>query len=377
MYSVLLAEDEKSIRENLQKGIAWEKLGFYIAGDAANGEQALEQLETLQPDVLITDIRMPFMDGLELSRIAKGMLPDIRIVVLSGYMEFGYAREAISIGVEEYLVKPVTPVKLMRTFTALREKLDKERREQRQMSSLLKTMPDQERIRGDVAPEDLRGEGERERKLWQYLQEGTQGELDEFVEQYIKANEEKLLASTIYLYYFFVQTLVICMRAVEGLGGNPSEVFGPAGDIGKTVSGIHSEEDAKDALTRLFSCVLDYRDSAVRRSSGPIWKAETYIREHFREESLTLSDAAAYAGLSVSHFSYAFKRKTGQGFTHYLTQLRLEEAQRLLRQTDESVSGISERVGYANVNYFSAVFHRQVGCTPKEYRETKNNEENS
>ena len=127
MYNIILVEDEKSIRENLQKGILWEKYGFHIVAEAANGEEALEKIEKLHPDVLLTDIKMPFMDGLELARIVHSLYSNIKIVILSGYTEFTYAKEAITIGVEEYLVKPVTPMKIVRTFLNLKQKMDEER----------------------------------------------------------------------------------------------------------------------------------------------------------------------------------------------------------------------------------------------------------
>lgn len=92
MYNMIIVEDEKSIRENLQKGILWEKYGFHIVAEAANGEEALEKIEKLHPDVLLTDIKMPFMDGLELARIVHSLYSNIKIVIISGYTEFTYTK---------------------------------------------------------------------------------------------------------------------------------------------------------------------------------------------------------------------------------------------------------------------------------------------
>ena len=108
MLKTFLVEDEVVIREMIKKMSPWEQYGFELAGEAADGEMALPLILKSKPDLLITDIKMPFMDGLTLCRLVKKELPDIRIVILSGYDDFNYAKQAISIGVEDYLLKPIT-----------------------------------------------------------------------------------------------------------------------------------------------------------------------------------------------------------------------------------------------------------------------------
>lgn len=108
MLKTFLVEDEVVIREMIKKMIPWEQYGFELAGEAADGEMALPLILKSKPDLLITDIKMPFMDGLTLCKLVKKELPDIRIVILSGYDDFNYAKQAISIGVEDYLLKPIT-----------------------------------------------------------------------------------------------------------------------------------------------------------------------------------------------------------------------------------------------------------------------------
>ena len=103
MVKVFLVEDEIVIRENICQMVPWAEYGFELCGEAGDGEMALPLILEKKPDVLITDIRMPFMDGLELSQIVRKELPDTKIVIVSGYDDFNYARTAITIGVEEYL----------------------------------------------------------------------------------------------------------------------------------------------------------------------------------------------------------------------------------------------------------------------------------
>lgn len=102
---VFLVEDEMVIRRGIKNSIDWEKEGYIFCGEASDGELAYPMIIKEKPDILITDIRMPFMDGLELCKLVKKELPNIKILILSGYDEFDYAKEAIRLGVTEYLLK--------------------------------------------------------------------------------------------------------------------------------------------------------------------------------------------------------------------------------------------------------------------------------
>ncbi|SDS15342.1 two-component system, response regulator YesN [Paenibacillaceae bacterium GAS479] len=129
MYRVLLADDEADVREGLLTEIDWEACGFSVAGTAENGLEALELADRLQPDVVLTDIRMPFIDGLELVKRLQTELPLARTVILTGYDEFDYARQAVSLSVDEYLLKPFTATSLTELLLGLKEKMDLERAE--------------------------------------------------------------------------------------------------------------------------------------------------------------------------------------------------------------------------------------------------------
>lgn len=117
MLRVFLAEDEYVIREGIKKNIDWEAVGCELCGEAADGETALEKVTELKPDLIISDIRMPFMDGLEFCSKAKELFPDIHIILLTGYEEFEYARKAIDIGVVRYLTKPISREELSKILS--------------------------------------------------------------------------------------------------------------------------------------------------------------------------------------------------------------------------------------------------------------------
>ena len=127
MLKVFLVEDECVVREGLRDCIDWERYGFEFCGDAPDGELALPQIRKLRPDILITDIKMPFMDGLALSKLVCAELPETRIILISGHNDFEFAQEAIEIGVEQYLLKPVTKASLLKTLEDVSRKIDEER----------------------------------------------------------------------------------------------------------------------------------------------------------------------------------------------------------------------------------------------------------
>lgn len=111
-YKVFFVEDEIITREGIRDNVDWSASGFEFCGESADGEIALPLLRIAQPDVLITDIKMPFMDGLQLSKIVRERMPQVKIIILSGHDEFEYAQQAINLGVTNYLLKPVTVQKL-------------------------------------------------------------------------------------------------------------------------------------------------------------------------------------------------------------------------------------------------------------------------
>ena len=126
MVKVFLVEDEIVIRENICQMVPWAEYGFALCGEAGDGEMALPLILKEKPDVLITDIRMPFMDGLELSQIVRKELPDTKIVIISGYDDFNYAKTAITIGVEEYLLKPVSRQDFVEVLEKIRGRFEEE-----------------------------------------------------------------------------------------------------------------------------------------------------------------------------------------------------------------------------------------------------------
>ena len=130
MYRVLLVDDEILVRTAMRENIEWRRLGYELAGDCANGKEAMEFVKGQPVDVVLTDICMPYVDGIELSRFLYENYPEIVIVIFSGFGEFDYAKKAIQYRVSEYLLKPVTAMELSELLTRIRRKLEQEKRQE-------------------------------------------------------------------------------------------------------------------------------------------------------------------------------------------------------------------------------------------------------
>ncbi len=172
MYRIFLVEDEVVIRRGIVNSIPWEREGLSLVGEASDGEVAYPLIKKEKPDILITDIRMPFMDGLELSRLVKKELPQIKIIILSGFNEFEYAKTALRLGVTDYLLKPINSAQLLEAIRKVTDQIEKEQ----ELSELM------EQYKIDQEENAVR----EQNRLFQELVTGTRSvqELLEMAEEY-------------------------------------------------------------------------------------------------------------------------------------------------------------------------------------------------
>lgn len=364
MVKVFLVEDEAIIRRGIKKNVEWEKNGFEFVGEAGDGEYAYPQILKTEPDILITDIKMPFMDGLELSHLVKKILPNTKIIILSGYNEFEYAKEAITIGISEYLLKPVTAASL----TAVLRKVKEEIREEKEKSRLLERyFVSYEKYNAFLDKTDYTGV---DRKLIQdFLKLGSAGEEGMFIDEYLAAVGENNYRSLLLRQYMTIDIFFCVQEFLKGLSVCADEIPPELGDIKYIPKIVVSEEQTVSYLKELFAFAISERDRVSGNRYGSlIDTAKQYLAEHFESNDVSLNTVAAQVGVSSSYFSSIFKQETGQSFVEYLTKLRIDKACELLRCTTLRTSEIGERVGYNDPHYFSATFKKVTGVSPKDYK---------
>lgn len=526
MYKVFLVDDEVVIREGIRSSFPWDSSGFVLAGEAPDGEIALTLMQEIKPDILITDIRMPFMDGLELSRKAIGNMPWLKVIILTGFDEFTYAREALALGVKEYLLKPVSANELQKALQRIAGQIDEERRRHADLENI-RTQLDQssalirdqflcEVIQGMedvekrstlftrarelgmdllarhyqvmlVSPALIAGadlmpvrallarllESRERNSLYQCQTDGlfallflgdSPEDLEEGVflfaqaveheaaqiginhlriaigatvnqvfslkdsyssalatlqamnehfsadatrimdssELQLKMGEVLSLAGNASLYerlrfapvsaveriltdyfsgggngqrslmmmnYLFVDSMLTAVRITKELDLECRDVLSEKlcgqGDFPLYTNTEEMQSAALDALTR----VLKERDrKSLSRYSELIRKACAFAEANFADPNITLGDAARHVHLSVNHFCTVFSQETGTTFIEYLTRLRLLRAKELLENTDLRSSDIAQQAGYSDPHYFSYLFRKNTGLSPRDYR---------
>ena len=365
MYKVFLAEDEIVVREGIRNSIPWEEIPYTLAGEAPDGEMALSMIQDIKPDILVTDIRMPFMDGLTLSRIVKKNLPWVKIIILSGHDEFEYAREAISIGVEEYLLKPVSSQDMIKAMDKVAKRIDEEKEEL--LSTAFRKSPALPREEAYFNPADLMNfDGE---VLLTKLKYAEKKDIDSIVSEYRNVLEKSPGENLIISYFVFGEILVAASKAAESLGADIKEIV-PFNLDNNMIREITSSpavfsERVKAMLTALF----EFRDSHTEgRYRSVIVKAREFINGNFSDPGLSLISTAAHVGISPNHLSAVFSRETGENFIEYLTRVRMDRAKLLLSGTGMKSAEIAGETGFNDPHYFSYIFKKNTGLSPREFR---------
>lgn len=331
MYRVLIVDDEPMICQALAKVI---RQAGHIETEvrcADNGRSALDMFAEFQPDFLFTDIRMPKMDGLELCRNVSERFPDVRMVVVSGYGEFEYAKKCITYGVDDYLLKPINRTKVHEVL----DKLLAKAREKRQSANLslarieiwLKRIEDAVwMLREDLLEPCLRDlEQEIASAVPQRRQRELYGDLVELLSRHLAARGAELAMET---------------------------------------REIRTFADFRQAIGRMVAQLRDIRKGKIK---DPVEEAKNYIEKNLGKE-VSLEDVANMLGLNPSYFSQLFKLRTNETFVQYRIRRRMEMAKRLLEIPHYRITDISYEIGYADHPHFTKTFKRYMGVSPAEYR---------
>ena len=523
MYQIFVVEDELLIRQSIRNVIENMPGPYALCGEASDGEMALAMMQDLMPDILLTDIRMPFLDGFDLIKNCKAMMPWLKVVIISGFGDFDSAQKAIALGVDQYLLKPVRQADLVRVVEEMAARIEKDK------SSREAALPegiDEEEVlnvlRQHFMRQILYGEAETGKLLdrmqrlkmdimrTHYLVAVSSFEtpnidhriLENTVQKALSGihsimcyfnnrdrmtllafdNDPELLTECVYQFLNILKhelqdicpvITTVISSDVQRLGEIP-DAFKTATEILRTVSGVaagqvinvndtaqltadifrpespfgeefqqklkradpedaeqllgellissdgrgfdstfvrynglltlmrlavqkiarsHPGTDEKDIAAELSNrydivsaagskkrfhetalALLEQLLSSQKENTGEIRyhhvisQAEQYVRENFCDPNISLISVANHVAMSAAYFSTVFSQTTGRSFISYLTELRIEKAQELLSTTNMKLADIALAVGYSEPNYFSHVFRKTVGITPKEFR---------
>ena len=413
MNTILLVDDRKDIIEGMSTIIDWHLLDCELIGSASNGRKALALIAQYHPDIVITDINMPIMDGLELIETVKEKWTDIRFIILTGYDDFAYMQKAIRYGVDEYLLKPVRVEDLQNVIRKLVDILEVERNlrrqnylEQRQLQQGLPLMQDAFFTQLVEQPNITAEEAESQ---FHFL--NITLPIKDLVLVGIELSksflqDEKLDRETLDIYYFAIEN-----AAKELFSSHfPTASFRYAtGTVNEKVYVLlsldkRSIDDVKSTIDSLklamvegFKTSLMVGHSSVFSDISGIsssfyqcnkeieadnWltggataqyidQVKNYIHSRYHTP-LSLTDVSHEIGISSAYLSSIFKEVVGMTFTNYLLDVRIEQAKELLTTRRYKVNEVARKVGYNDIRHFSELFKKKVGVNPKDYKVDRN-----
>ncbi|NEW09472.1 response regulator [Paenibacillus sp. SYP-B3998] len=545
MYKLILVDDEEDVREGVVREVDWDAIDFEVIEKAENGREALEMVERLQPDVVVTDIQMPFMNGLQFAELVRERFPTIKIIILTGHDEFEYAQKAVKLHIDEYVLKPFSAQELINALLKVKEQIQEEvahrdnvqllkehyrksmpvlkenflaalmnrklpreeviekaanygiqlegssfvvavisidgvllhednldnrtelaqsvslkysedqalkyfallniteeiadkrglglvfmhndqvvvlaaRESSDREAALQETMKVLEEVRQNVEKylklsvtvgigtamkdvtkvsysyedavlaldyrlilgnnrmiciddvekrnvEKIRFDDVKEHELTRCIKVGTNQEIKETIDELFQGVEGGVSVKDYQIYLLEILTCIL--KAAKDSNLNIDEVFGenfiPFTEINK----FTSLEEAKHWLVELCASMMHHiatdRQYAYKNL---VDMAKEYTKSHFHEGDISINKVCGHLHISAGYFSSIFKKEAKITFVNYLNHIRMEAAKEMLRTTDMKALEIAEKVGYSDANYFSFSFRKNVGVSPKEYR---------
>lgn len=374
MYKVLFAEDELLVRLGLQNSIPWSKYEMEVAALADNGMEAYRLFEEIHPDILITDLRMEGMDGLELVKRVREIDKECAIVVISCLNDFETLRKLIPYNINAYVLKASISIdEVCNVLEQTKEYLISIGR------TAKKVIPDLEKTE-DIISKYLLGDAvislEDDFEIFEHLllfslEEENKDKINKLAMDFIYELVNRQIPGEMLVPLKDKEFCVFYRSTEKKMDERIKRINNSIGDfLGVRFKITHSSrrkaENLKDWFDRAY--VQQYEIN-IDENSGKalIQKSIEYMQEHFRK-SLTLTDISRTIGLSVSYFSYLFKQETGKNYIEYLNEIRLLATMKDLMNTDEKVVVVAQKNGFQNLEYFSRYFKKQTGESPARWR---------
>ena len=391
MYKTLFVDDERLIREGISNLIDWERITGQELTLAENAKVALKYLEHEKYEIVISDIYMQDMNGIELAKCIKGKWPDVVVILLSAYEDFDYARKAIEAGVFKYLLKPVIPEELEDAVNEAISQVKINEETKKRIDHSQEVLEDYRR--------------ELKKNLWKDILSGNMRNEDEIFERFEKMNMSKNI-SPIYVVVYktddesmlyqnqvaidkvvsscfegYIDTVFMDNYIVILLKENAKSVLYAFGDLVKEM--FHFEvymgegKTVKDLSTlhmSVESAKYNIQKNRANKKDEPtqiVLAAVEMIRKEIENVDFNINTIANALYLTPAYFSRVFKRKMGMTCIDFIKNYRINLAKELLQNTDLSIQQISEKTGYATVYYFSQQFKQVTGESPGSFRKKR------
>ena len=362
MLKIMIVDDMDIARRELKRLKLWgEDTGFIISDEANNGHEALEKLEKSQIDLVITDIRMPKVDGIELLKkiTEKKLCPCV--VLLSDHSEFRYARQGLILGAFDYIVKPVAEEELGKVLQRVKDFLFDKKHTQQRIESLEQKLVEKVEVffpRSEV------------NQLLEAIKAGDKRAVeyaDRIVDIVFKNMNHDLIKTESLLNNIMLDIKNNVLESCKWL-----DKFVGVQEIGEVE---YAKADELDSIKALFVSPIDRVISLFERlecstqESGIVSRVCKYVLDNIDEE-ISLKIVSDSLFMNKSHISEVFKQKTGISFIEYLTLVKMERARKLMTDGRLKTYEIAELLGFKDIEYFSKLFKKNTGLTPTEYRQS-------
>lgn len=368
MFNLLVVDDEWIIREGLEKTIPWADWNIHLVATAKNSQEAVKLMGTYNIHILLTDIKMPGTNGLELISEIKPQYPQMKIIILTGHSEFSFAQEAIKLGADDFLIKPTNYGELKKTMLKITEELTTMQMEQNNILSLviknalyypskehMNKLREYDVLRKSfgiliicskvdcdiIIPGALLIDNENNKRIFLFHSMANEKDWENSI--HLIADDLKDIKTETKLYFSLLAHSLSDVLHIYKQASAASIPFYKSASLN-----IYTYHDEKYGL--------DIEDAIL------------YINNHYHKP-INQSELAKMFNMSNSYFSKLFKQHTGMNYVNFITSKRLERAKVLLKSTNLKTYEIAEEVGYIESRYFSQLFKKHLGCTPMEYRD--------
>ncbi|MGO4537916.1 response regulator transcription factor [Paenibacillus sp. 2TAB19] len=377
MYKVLLVDDEELELKGIRMLVPWNELQMEVVGACNDGFSALQFLNENEVDVLVSDIRMPIMTGIELAGKAQTIRPGLKIVFVSGHEDFNYAKGAIAVNASSYVLKPVGDAEIFEALSGVRSTLIRERNQQQWEQSLKQSMS-YFLFRGKNSGTGFAPTFD--------IAQASPANLDAIVESLLVAmanHELERMKDFLDELFFNVKQIGSDKAALQGyVTYIVSKLDTFLNDLNEDLSVI-LERDAMQVdqlfqyddihafhgwLTTTISLLANKLQSKQQRKNMKlIREIELYIDTRLHQ-NVTLRELATAFSFSPNYLGQLFKEETDEHFSDFMTRKRVEKAKLLLKDTSLKVYEVADQIGCGSLAYFSKLFKDATGMTPGDYR---------
>lgn len=360
MYSMLIVDDDYIAIEGLKDLIDWAALGIQIVGEAEDGAEGLQKARAAGPDIVLTDVVMPGMDGIQLAEALRKEMPSTKILIISGHQDVHYLKSAMKLEAADYILKPFKLEELQESMLKIVGKLEREKLER-----LLQEEVQHDFTKG-IPVMALPEVQQAKEQVLGLIGTGHGDELEKAIRLLFALLRHRHMNSILFLTALCTELMASASRRIA----IQTEVNGIE-DLMNTVQqfGVHKDTNRLEefVIRNLLQIETILQDSRTGKALRIVRDTEEIIKQRYAQ-NITIQKLAEEVFISSSHLQTLFKKETGLTINDYITAFRIEKAKELLKDSAMKVYEVANAVGYQDPNYFTRIFKRLVGSSPVDYR---------